>query len=169
MLADLRDADLSGANLIGANLSLAKLNRADLTDADLTDANLSGADLIGAILSGANFSGANFRNADLKDANLNGVGFSTPKLNDVLIFQNISQNVSNQQNYVKNFDFAYIRRANRAHTALSGADLTEVKELTVEQIKTAKNWETAKYDPEFRSLLGLLAETPQKPGADIQK
>nr|WP_268896851.1 hypothetical protein [Hassalia byssoidea] len=37
----------------------------------------------------------------------------------------------------------------------TGADLSYAKNLTFEQVKSAKNWQYAKYDDEFRKQLGL--------------
>lgn len=52
---------------------------------------------------------------------------------------------------------------------LNGADLNEanfkqVLNLTVNQVKSAKNWELAIYEPNFRKQLGLPPETPVSAG-----
>ncbi|BDA71552.1 hypothetical protein CAL7716_057180 [Calothrix sp. PCC 7716] len=159
--AYLSRANLSGANLMGINLSRAYLYNANISRAYLNDANLSHAclsdanlsyvdlshvDLSYVDLSSANLSGANLKDANLRDANLRGTNLSRAYLSDA------------------NLSRAYLSDAD-----LSGAYLINVKNLTIGQIKAAKEWETAKYDPEFRSLLGLPPETPQNSGADIQK
>ena len=69
-----------------------------------------------------------------------------------------------------NLEGAYLEGANLegvtlagaylAGAYLAGAYLAGARYLTVEQIKTATNWEEAKYDPKFRALLGLPPETP---------
>ncbi|MFM6219918.1 MAG: hypothetical protein ACKPDM_06040 [Dolichospermum sp.] len=40
------------------------------------------------------------------------------------------------------------------------ADFMGAKNLTPEQVKSAKNWEKACYDPELRIKLGLPPENP---------
>ncbi|BAZ18815.1 pentapeptide repeat protein (plasmid) [Calothrix sp. NIES-4071] len=109
-----------------------------LSGANLSNANLSNANLSGANLSDANLGNANFSNANLSGANLSGANLSYPAYFSGIDL--ISANLSN---------------ANLSGANFSGANLTNV-----EQIKAAKNWETAKYDSKFRSLLGLPPETP---------
>ncbi|MDJ0598880.1 MAG: hypothetical protein QNJ37_08585 [Crocosphaera sp.] len=45
--------------------------------------------------------------------------------------------------------------ANFSNADISEADFTEAKNITPQQIKQSKNWEKAKYDPDFRKELGL--------------
>ncbi|ACB49400.1 hypothetical protein cce_0048 [Crocosphaera subtropica ATCC 51142] len=45
--------------------------------------------------------------------------------------------------------------ANLTQANLKDANLTEILWMTPEQIKQAYNWETAKYDPDFKKQLGL--------------
>ncbi|MBW4600696.1 MAG: pentapeptide repeat-containing protein [Calothrix sp. FI2-JRJ7] len=49
---------------------------------------------------------------------------------------------------------ANLNDANLNGANLEGTDLTDVKNLTLEQVKVAQNWEKAK----FNSELGLVAE-----------
>lgn len=101
---------------------------------------LEGASFENANLEGASFKAANLENACLVGANLEDVNF-------------INANLANVNLSSANFCDALLMGAN-----LEGADFTDVKNLTVEQIKTAKNWDKGKYDPEFGELLGLLQE-----------
>ena len=155
---DLKNSDLSSAVLIGANLSAANLGcvpldskerrhcsdlretdlrDANLSDADLSNANLSSADLSSAILSSADLSGANLSSAILTDANLYGADLSSAILTDANL-------------YGADLSGAFFCELNDVHpsSVLSSNILPE-------QIKTAKNWETAFYTKKFRAQLGL--------------
>ncbi len=136
--AYLRGANLRGADLRGANFDDANLDDANLDDANLRGANLRGADLRGADLRGANFDDANLRGADLRGANLYGANLYDANLYDANL-------------YGSNLYGAGLYGAD-----LYGADLSFVRGLTPSQVKKAKNWQKAKYDPEFRQELGLL-------------
>ena len=145
----LYETDFTNANLTRANLFNADLSTAILTDADVTIAvyndrtrfppdfdpkthqllriepksNLVEANLIGTHLVGANFSECDLTLADLSQANLSK---------------------------------ANLRKANLTDARLEGADLTKANftdsiGLTIEQVKTAKNWDKALYSPDFYS------------------
>lgn len=131
----LRYAELLDFILSGANLNHANLNKAFLRDANLSHAKLVAAELIGANLIRANLSAAKLFNAKLMNANLSSADLSNAILID-----------------------ADIQAAKLTDANLEGADLTYVKNLTVEQIKVAKNWEKAKYNPEFQKSTGLPPE-----------
>uniref|UniRef100_UPI0011777061 NACHT domain-containing protein n=1 Tax=Calothrix rhizosoleniae TaxID=888997 RepID=UPI0011777061 len=140
--ANLRDANLIGADLCDANLSRAELSGAFLCDADLSDAflsrtELSRANLVNAFLSHAYLIDAFLCGADLSDAYFGDANLSVADLSGAL-FSNADLNG------------AYLLGAN-----LSGANLSHAKNLTPKRVKTAKNWEQAIYDPEFRQQLGL--------------
>jgi uncharacterized protein YjbI with pentapeptide repeats len=128
--ANLRGAYLRGAYLRGANLRGAYLVFAFLSEADLSDADLSDANLSRAFLSGADLIRAFLSEADLSDADLRGANLSEADLSD----------------------------ANLSEADLSDADLRGAKNLNPEQVKSAKNWEKAKYSEEFRAQLGLPPE-----------
>ena len=117
--ANLMGAELSGADLGGADLSWANLSRAELFEADLGGATLSGADLGGANLSGANLSradliAANLRRADLSRANLREANLREADLTS-----------------------ASCKRAKLQETYIQDADLSQVRDLTAEQINSA--------------------------------
>ena len=139
--ANLSPANLSSANLIDAYLSSAKLNSAilssadlstaDLGSADLSSANLSYANLSRAYLSRANLSYANLSYADLSGADLSGADLSGAYLNGA----NLSCIEWEKQRFC--------------------TDFTNAKNLTPKQVKSAKNWQQATYDEDFRKKLGL--------------
>jgi uncharacterized protein YjbI with pentapeptide repeats len=147
--ADLREADLFRANLTKVNLTKAKLTKANLFGANLSGADLSGANLSGADLSGANLSGANLLGADLRGAVLRGADLSGANL--------FGANLRDADLSGADLSGADLLEAN-----LSGADLGEVnpEDLTVEQVKSARNWKEATYDDDFRKKLGLPPSPP---------
>jgi uncharacterized protein YjbI with pentapeptide repeats len=143
--ADLSRADLIGADLIGANLWKANLSRADLARSGLIGADLSGAKLCRANLSGAYLSGANFSGADLWRANLRRADLWKADL----IRANLREADLREADLWK----ANLNGATLNGATLSGADFSGAKNLTPEQIKSAQDWRSAKYDEEFRQQL----------------
>ncbi|MDZ8029487.1 pentapeptide repeat-containing protein [Nostoc sp. DedSLP04] len=178
---NLSSADLSGANLMRVHLSRANLTGADLSSAILVAANLIGADLSSAHLSSTNLwiadlssadlSSANLGSADLRSANLIDADLSSADLSSAnLSYANLSSaNLIDADLRSANLIDADLRSANLIDADLSGADLSGadlsyadfrgVRNLTVKQVKSAKNWKQAKYDKDFRTKLGL----PPKP------
>ncbi|MEH2156115.1 nSTAND1 domain-containing NTPase [Nostoc sp.] len=138
--ADLSSANLSSANLSSANLSSANLSSANLSSADLSSADLSRADLSSADLSRADLSSANLSSANLSSANLSSADLSSANLS--------SADLSRA-------DFS---GADFSGADFSGADFSGAEYLTPEQVKSAKNWDKAKYDKDFRAKLGLPPE-----------
>ncbi|BDA75854.1 hypothetical protein CAL7716_100200 (plasmid) [Calothrix sp. PCC 7716] len=129
------------------------------------EAELGTANLCYAILRDANLSNALLRHADLRYAHLNGTNLTGTNLT--------AANLDGTSFIGANLSGAFLNGANLKGThfgdaLLHGANFTEVKNLTIQQIKAAKNCETAKYDPKFRKLLGLPSETPLNSGADTQ-
>jgi uncharacterized protein YjbI with pentapeptide repeats len=164
--ANLGRANLSGANLSYANLSRANLVRANLSGANLNNAHLSfdplhpdpifGANLKNAELSKAELKNANLRNANLPKANLSGADLSNAEL--------IGANFSGADLSGADLTGAELSCATFTDANLNGAILTHTK-FKFEQIRSAINWETAKFDgkslhdPEVKKQLGLDAET----------
>jgi Pentapeptide repeats (8 copies) len=101
---------------------------------DLNGADLSGTDLRVTDLSGANLSSANLSAADLSGANLSGAN---------LRFADLSG--------------ANLSAVNLSGANLEGVDFTGANHITVTQIKAARQWQEAHYDPEFHNKLGLNA------------
>jgi BTB/POZ domain-containing protein KCTD9 len=111
----------------GVSLALIDLSGANLSGIQLNGAILSQANLEGVNLSVSNFKGTYFRRANLCEANLRRSEFTG----------------------------ADFYEANLSSAELEGANLCGIKNFTPEQIKSARNWETATYDPEVRKQLGL--------------
>ena len=128
--ANLSRADLDGVNLSRTNLSRANLSRTILSHAILFDADFSDANCINAVLTSASFDGVN----------LNGVNFSGADLNSV------------------RFIYTNFKGVNLSDADLSNAYFIAVKNLTPEQVKSAKNWDEAIYTEDFRAKLGLSPE-----------
>jgi BTB/POZ domain-containing protein KCTD9 len=140
--AELREINLRKANLLGANfqkadLLEANLYKADLRAANLQRSNLQRANLKKADLRAANLREANLLGADFQEANLKAAEFQGAKLRAV------------------NFKDANLLGAN-----LLNADLRIAENLTLTQVKTARNWEQALYDDDFALQLGLLPAAP---------
>jgi|GEM_PF-572720 len=129
--ANLFNAYLQYANLTKSHLQYANLHYANLENTNLYYANFSGADLQDANLSGANLSGANLSGADLKYTDLRDADLQDTNLGCLEIGHKICTNLNNTKN------------------------------LTIVQIKTAKNWQQACYDLDFRKQLGLPPENPK--------
>jgi uncharacterized protein YjbI with pentapeptide repeats len=156
----LEDADLSHAKMHGSILNRAKLNRAnldearfsdaklidaDLRDASLVLASLCSADLTNAKLGGADLYLANFHDADLKDAELRYFKDSYPLGGDKIKLRKNGKVIPPIVSAL-----IYPAMADLERTHLEGA-----KNITVEQVKVAENWEKAYYSTEFRQNLGL--------------
>ncbi|GEM_PF-4554289 len=132
----LEKEELSKSNLELANFSRANLKNSKFIESYFILANLKSAKLIKANLMKANLMLANLKFAKLIKANLK---FTT------LIKANLSE-----ANLIK----ADLTGANLTDANLEGADLRGAI-FDVEQIKKAKNWDKAIYDPEVAKKLGL--------------
>lgn len=145
---NLVNADFSGAILIGVDLRGANLEGVVLDKADLRCANLEGSHLLGASLVGANLC-------------------TDPELSkDTLVAAQIKTNMRNTDlcgavlcgARLMQVDLIYsnLLGANLRDADIRCANLRELKvPLSIEQVKAAKNWEHAIYDPEFRKNLFL--------------
>lgn len=139
-------------NLKQINLSRANLRRTNFTAINLENANLSGADLRGATLNGADLQLVDFKKADFRGANLIGADLQLADFKEADL-----RGVNFSGSYYEYFSkkITKLSKANLSGANLEEANLVEVEDLTPEQIKAAKNWEKAYYNPEFRKLLGL--------------
>jgi uncharacterized protein YjbI with pentapeptide repeats len=124
-LSDRRTAELNKKNLARANLSRQKLGGANLARANLRGANLSDADLVCANLAEANLMEANLSNANLVDARM-----GRAKLTGA------------------DFAKADVNGANFRNT-----DLSAVKNLTMQQIRSAKVDESTKLPRTFKAKM----------------
>ncbi|MEH1966148.1 nSTAND1 domain-containing NTPase [Nostoc sp.] len=147
---NLSSADLSGANLMRVHLSRANLIGADLSSAILIAANLIGADLSSAHLSSTNLWIADLSSADLSSANLGSADISSADLS--------SANLSSADLSSAILSRADLSSANLSSANLSNAYFWYAKNLTPEQVKSAKSWQKAKYSEHFRTQLGLPPE-----------
>ena len=150
ILADLREADLREADLSLANLSSANLRGADLSSANLSSANLRGADLSSAYLSSANL-----READLREANLREADLILADLSGEAILSG-----------------ADLRGADLSGANLRKAKLSEVKNLTPQQLSQCKNVGDIRglsndFLREVRKLNPKLMEWWKDPEADL--
>lgn len=142
---NLSDTNLDGAILTNANLTGANLIRAKLISANLTNANLIKAHLDDAIFDDANLNGAT-----LDDATLTRASFTHANL--------IQAQFSHGQLMYANFAGANLAGANLIRANLSGANFKRAENISIDQIKSANNWEKAEYDEDFRTKLGLPPE-----------
>ncbi|MBA3920263.1 MAG: pentapeptide repeat-containing protein [Nostocaceae cyanobacterium] len=99
-------------------------------------------------LSKSDLQKANLQKARLRYVNLRYASLWKADLQNAYLWKADLQNAYLQNAYLQNAD-------------LQNADLQGAKNLTPEQVKTAMNWEKAKYDPEFRAILGLQPEEPE--------
>ena len=109
------------------------------------DVNLSGADLGGANLKDANLVGANLKDANLKRADLELANLEGAKLERAKLER-------------ANLVGAKLVGANLKGANLKYAYLKGAKNILLEQIRQAENWEEAAYNPAFRKELGLPPE-----------
>jgi uncharacterized protein YjbI with pentapeptide repeats len=142
--ADLREVTLTGADLSGATLTGANLRDTTLTGVYLSGAILAGAKLSGAELTGADLSGATLTDADLSLATLTNTRLRRATLTNAYLRRatfnraDLSGAVLNDANLGRAIlTGANLRGAILAGANLGGATLTDVRELTKEQIGVA--------------------------------
>ncbi|MGB6301562.1 MAG: pentapeptide repeat-containing protein [Rivularia sp. (in: cyanobacteria)] len=143
--ANLEGAILSGAKLLWANLRVINLDQADLRgailqDADLSTSFLNNTDLRGTSLINCDCSQTNFEQADLRGASFNGA------------------NIKNATFKGADFDILMKLDSESGREVISITSFTGAKNMTIEQIKSAKNWEQVEYDNNFRKKLGLPSQ-----------
>lgn len=129
-----RTLDLRGSHLIKTKFNNAYLDHVDLQGANLEKSELRGAHLKGAKLNnshlfGADLSGADLKDADLTNADLNRAGLSQSQLGGAILTNAILEGAELQKANFKNCNG-----------------------LEIAQLKTARNWEQADYDENFRNL-----------------
>ncbi|MEQ9670829.1 pentapeptide repeat-containing protein [Coleofasciculus sp. G2-EDA-02] len=135
----LEDLNKQGIPLTNINLSGAFLSDIKLPKARLDGAKLNQTLLNGAKLQKAKLINASLQNAALIDANLKGANLLNADLSNAALSQaDLTQVVLKDAN-------------------LEGANLTDTKGLKILQIKQARNWQSACYDPSLRRQLGLTS------------
>ncbi|HLP91773.1 MAG TPA: pentapeptide repeat-containing protein [Nostocaceae cyanobacterium] len=153
-------ANLEGANLQGVNLEKANFSFANLEGANLQNVNMKYADFSYTNLKGVDFQNANLEGVNLLGANLEGANLNKSILKQVnnhceyepydeyedTIFMNDEDN-----NYFMNFSDANLKDAD-----LKYANLEYAIDITLEQIKSAKNWEKSRFPYYIKEKLGML-------------
>lgn len=139
-IIDLNRAYLEGANLGGANLEGANLGEANLEGANLEEANFWGAYLWGANLKKVDLGEANLQEVDLREVDLGGANLEEANLGEANLREVDLRKVD-------------LGGANLEGANLGGANLEEAKNLNSTQIKSACNWEKAKFSKEFKQKL----------------
>lgn len=165
--------DLSGTVFCDANLSGVNFSKADVSGADFTNADLTSADFTDARLFHTVFNGANLQRASLINTDIRNTKFTNTNLSDALLINALSWDEEEVDNnfdpvvevdddgelswshdnliwYDTDFSGAVLTNAN-----LKSANLKGVGNLTVEQIKQAKNWDEAIYGEKLFKKLGL--------------
>jgi uncharacterized protein YjbI with pentapeptide repeats len=148
--ADLRGTHLEGAYFTQANLERARFIGAYLRAAKFMDANLEYADLMWAHLEYAYFTGANLEDAGFIGTNLEHAYFRDAHLERAGFIGANLEHADFRDAHLEHADF---RDANLAGADLTGANLAGAENLTIEQIKSTKNWEFAYYDSQVESFL----------------
>lgn len=133
MIAVAMHPDLQNLNFSGVQATNAYWAKRDFTYADFYQANLSYASFRKATLNKAQFWGANLQEAVLAGADCT----------------------------ESNFKLADLQRANFQEANIKGANFIDAKNLTIEQIKSAKNWEQAHFDEDLCRDLNLTT-SPDK-------
>jgi BTB/POZ domain-containing protein KCTD9 len=146
---NLENLNISNAYLVNIELTNAKLNNANLNKAKLNNAQLNNAKLVGATLIFAKLDLANLRGANLDKADLGEAILINADFGEAIL--------SNADLGETNLNGVNLEGAN-----LDGAKFYRAKNINLEEIKTAKNWEKACYDPDLRQQLKL----PQNPKCD---
>lgn len=144
--SDLKNANMSGsflvkADLLKANLQNAYLMRANLQKAYLYRANLWKAHLDLTNLQEVILAEANLQDAYLTKANLQKVNLDKANLQDAILLRANLQEATLLEANVKNADFW---EAN-----LQEANLSVIKNLTIEQLSKVKTLYQAKLDPDL--------------------
>jgi uncharacterized protein YjbI with pentapeptide repeats len=136
-IARMENINLQNADLVGIDLEHSDLRSSNLVNANLLDANLENADLSKANLSGVDLRYAILKKTSLRGANLQGAILRNADLKD-----------------------ADLKDANLQNADLNLADLSRIRNSSISQIKSAKNWQTSKYNPAVRRQLGLSRNSP---------
>jgi uncharacterized protein YjbI with pentapeptide repeats len=188
--SNLTNASLRGANLTSTNLRQTNLIGTDMSGSILQNSDLYRANLNGSLLRGSNLIGTDLSkvigldNAELASsvydqttifpegfdpsttrmylikpgANLKGSDLSGANLL-YLDLQNI--NLSNADLRKAILRYTNMKGVNLSGANLEGADLIGARNLNVMQVKSANNWQKARYSDDLLKQLGLnLREVP---------
>jgi uncharacterized protein YjbI with pentapeptide repeats len=142
LLAEIRNSAKSGIPLSDHLLTIISLDTANLEGATLEQSDLRDTNLQSVLFTGANLRGADLQNANLATANLKGAKLRAANLRGADLSNAI-------------FDGAVLDHVVFDQANLDGAQFRGAMGLTPAQLKRARNWSRAMYDPSLSSLLGL--------------
>ncbi len=180
---DLRGANLAGATLIGCNLERAILWKTRFEGANLRDANLQDAGMSKAILDSATLiashleraslgevsmqnavcSNAYLEGAQLNGANLRGTKFYDSNLSQVNL---LDADLTGASLLKANLAGAIMKRAKLNNADLKGADFTDAINLTVEQVRSALNYDRARLPEYLKREMADLDKTAREVPSD---
>jgi uncharacterized protein YjbI with pentapeptide repeats len=148
---DAEGADLQGINLEGANLERSNLQQADLESANLNNVNLIHANLQDANLKQAQLQEAELWQADLRGANLRDANLYKSWLTAAKLHRAILKNANLEEADLRGSRFYDVdfRGANLENADLEETEFVRVRNLTLEQVQKAKNWENAQFSQEW--------------------
>lgn len=153
---DLYRRDLTRARLDHAELMTSDLERATLTDANLRSANLTDANLWSATLTRADLFGATLTDATLRSANLTGADLRSANLTDAELW---GANLTRATLWRANLTGARLAWERGNGDIRARADLRGARNLTCDQLTSAKLWQHTHRDPE----LACGADIPDPP------
>lgn len=145
--SEIHACDFENANLFGV-----KFSKASFDTINLKNAILQQADFHGKNLCGMNFSGMNLQGTILSECDLEGINFDNADLRGAFFADANLRNVSLYGANLYNADFFNV---NLQNAYLYFAILTNLKRVSIDAIKTARNWDKAFYDIAFEENLGL--------------
>jgi uncharacterized protein YjbI with pentapeptide repeats len=147
---DLRDADLRGANLTYAVLAFSLLSSANLEGSHFSHSLLTGADLKNVILRRVDLRQSYLGYAALDDAVL-----SDSNLSEATLTRASLNNADLKGANLTDADFggADLNGANLTDADLENADLSKALNLTLEQVKSAKNFDKAKLPTDLKAAI----------------
>jgi uncharacterized protein YjbI with pentapeptide repeats len=148
---NLKNADLSYSNFQASNLSYAKLNYVNLNESDLSHVRFFQTELNHALfkkthLNHAELTSAELNHAQLIKAEMIGADLSCAELKSANLTQaNLEETILSRTD----FEGADLQDVTWNNADLNKANLINAKNLNPEQLRKAKNWRTATYNPEF--------------------
>ena len=148
--SDLRQAVFREANMDGVDFA-----DAHVEEASFLEAHLKGTLFRGALAEGAVFTRAQAESADFSGAHIEEVDFTLADLRGAR-FRNAHTERSD-------FTDANMESADFRDAYVDGADFRGAKGLSLDQVRSALDWQKARFDVEFSEGLGLL------PGQDANE
>ncbi len=103
-------------------------------------------------LCGANFTGAKLRGVDLERVDLQAASLREAQMQSAALME---ANLAGADLQGADLRGAFFRNTILEHADIQNARFEKAIDLTLDQIRSAKNWELAHYSSDFRSSLGL--------------